>query len=53
MVVTGQDHIIISNDPQHNTAELYQSATSAGLNFISLSEGLFCDMVRNSGGRSV
>jgi hypothetical protein len=41
---TSQDQVIISSDPQHSAAELCQSPMSAGPDFVSLSEGLFCDM---------
>ena len=44
MSSTIQDHLIISNDSQHSATDLCQSTASAGPDFVSMSEGLFCDM---------
>lgn len=39
-----QDNLIISTDPKHSAQILCQSTTSSGPDFISMTEGLFCDM---------
>lgn len=39
-----QTHLIVSQDSQHTATVLCESATSSGPDFVSLSEGLFCDM---------
>jgi hypothetical protein len=39
-----QKQLIVSPDPQHAAKMLCKSATSSGPNFVSLSEGLYCDM---------
>ena len=39
-----QTQLIISPDPQHAATMLCESTTSSGPDFVSLSEGLFCDM---------
>jgi len=39
-----QDKLIISTDPKHSAQILCQSTTSSGPDFISMTEGLFCDM---------
>ena len=36
--------IIASTDPSHSAAKLCESDTSYGPDFVSLSEGIFCDM---------
>jgi len=40
--VAGQ--LIVSSDPQHSARELCESATSYGPDFVSVPEGLYCDM---------
>ena len=39
-----QKHLVVSSDPEHAATMLCESATSSGPDFISVSEGLFCDM---------
>ena len=39
-----QKQLIVSPDPQHAATMLCESATSSGPDFVSLSEGLYCDM---------
>lgn len=38
------DHLVVSNLTEHSAREVCQSPTSAGPDFVSLQEGLFCDM---------
>ncbi|KAK7446355.1 hypothetical protein VKT23_014561 [Stygiomarasmius scandens] len=40
--VSGQ--LIVSSDSQHSAKELCESATSYGPDFVSIPEGLYCDM---------
>ncbi|KAK5079553.1 hypothetical protein LTR70_008119 [Exophiala xenobiotica] len=41
-----QNQLVVSNVSSHSARELCGSRTSAGPDFVSLGEGLFCDMAR-------
>lgn len=42
------DQLIVSNVTSHSARQLCESQTSAGPDFVSLVEGLFCDMVEKT-----
>lgn len=42
------NHLVISNITTHSAREVCQSETSVGPDFVSLHEGLFCDMTDKS-----